>query len=132
ELFKLGIPIKTRHNEVAPRQYETAPIFEEANVASDHNQIVMDTMQRVARRHNLICLLHEKPFAGVNGSGKHCNWSLQDSEGRNLLEPGATPEQNIEFLVFLVAVLKGVHKRAGVIRAGIACSGNDHRLGANE
>ncbi|MFI5183515.1 MAG: glutamine synthetase III [Vicinamibacteria bacterium] len=132
ELFKLGIPIKTRHNEVAPSQYETAPIFEEANVASDHNQIVMETMQRVARRHNLICLLHEKPFAGVNGSGKHCNWSLQDSEGRNLLEPGATPEQNIEFLVFLVAVLKGVHKRAGVIRAGIACSGNDHRLGANE
>jgi len=132
ELYKLGVPIKTRHNEVAPSQYETAPIFEEANVASDHNQLVMETMSRVARRHNLACLLHEKPFAGVNGSGKHCNWSLMDSQGRNLLEPGATPEQNLEFLVFLVAVLKGVHNRAGLLRAAIASSGNDHRLGANE
>jgi glutamine synthetase len=132
ELYKIGIPIKTRHNEVAPSQYETAPIFEEANVASDHNQIVMETMSRVARRHNLACLLHEKPFAGVNGSGKHCNWSLMDSQGRNLLEPGATPEQNLEFLVFLTAVLKGVHRRAGLLRAAIASSGNDHRLGANE
>ncbi len=132
ELYKIGIPIKTRHNEVAPSQYESAPIFEEANVASDHNQIVMETMSRVARRHNLTCLLHEKPFAGVNGSGKHCNWSMMDSQGRNLLEPGATPEQNLEFLVFLTAVLKGVHRRAGLLRAAIASSGNDHRLGANE
>jgi glutamine synthetase len=132
ELFKLGIPIKTRHNEVAPSQYEAAPIFEEANVASDHNQIVMETMNRVARRHNLALLLHEKPFAGINGSGKHCNWSLQDSEGRNLLEPGATPERNLQFLVFLTAVLKGVHRRAGLLRAAIASAGNDHRLGANE
>jgi glutamine synthetase len=132
ELFKLGVPIKTRHNEVAPSQYETAPIFEEANVASDHNQIVMETMGRVARRHNLALLLHEKPFAGINGSGKHCNWSLQDSEGRNLLEPGATPERNLQFLVFLTATLKAVHRRAGLLRAGIASAGNDHRLGANE
>jgi glutamine synthetase len=132
ELYKLGIPIKTRHNEVAPSQYETAPIFEEANVASDHNQMVMETMGRVARRHNLALLLHEKPFAGINGSGKHCNWSLSDSEGRNLLEPGATPESNLQFLVFLTATLKGVHKRAGLLRAGIASAGNDHRLGANE
>ncbi|HET8648089.1 MAG TPA: glutamine synthetase III, partial [Vicinamibacteria bacterium] len=132
ELYKLGIPIKTRHNEVAPSQYETAPIFEEANVASDHNQLVMETMSRVARRHDLALLLHEKPFAGVNGSGKHCNWSLQDSEGRNLLDPGSTPESNLQFLVFLVAVLKGVHKRAGLLRAAIASAGNDHRLGANE
>lgn len=132
ELYKLGIPIKTRHNEVAPSQYETAPIFEEANVASDHNQLVMETMSRVARRHDLALLLHEKPFAGVNGSGKHCNWSLQDSQGRNLLDPGTTPESNLQFLVFLVAVLKGVHKRAGLLRASIASAGNDHRLGANE
>jgi glutamine synthetase len=132
ELFKLAVPIKTRHNEVAPSQYETAPIFEEANVASDHNQMVMETMGRVARRHNLALLLHEKPFAGINGSGKHCNWSLMDSEGRNLLEPGATPERNLQFLVFLTAVLKGVHKRAGLLRAAIASAGNDHRLGANE
>ncbi|PYQ48727.1 MAG: glutamine synthetase type III [Acidobacteria bacterium] len=132
ELFKLGVPIKTRHNEVAPSQYETAPIFEEANVASDHNQMVMETMGRVARRHNLALLLHEKPFAGINGSGKHCNWSLMDSEGRNLLEPGATPERNLQFLVFLTAVLKGVQRRAGLLRAAIASAGNDHRLGANE
>jgi glutamine synthetase len=132
ELYKLGVPIKTRHNEVAPSQYEMAPIFEEANVASDHNQIVMETMSRVARRHGLALLLHEKPFAGINGSGKHCNWSLMDSEGRNLLEPGATPEENLQFLVMLMAVLKGVHERAGLLRAAIASAGNDHRLGANE
>jgi glutamine synthetase len=132
ELYKLGIPVKTRHNEVAPSQYETAPIFEEANVASDHNQMVMETMNRVARRHNLALLLHEKPFAGINGSGKHCNWSLSDSEGRNLLEPGDTPQENLQFLVFLSATLKGVHRRAGLLRAAIASSGNDHRLGANE
>src|SRR6266571_7148295 len=132
ELYKLGIQIKTRHNEVAPSQYEMAPIFEEANVASDHNQIVMETMSRVARRHGLALLLNEKPFAGINGSGKHCNWSLMDSEGRNLLEPGATPEENLQFLVILMAVLKGVHERAGLLRAAIASAGNDHRLGANE
>ena len=132
ELYKLGIPIKTRHNEVAPSQYETAPIFEEANVASDHNQMVMETMSRVARRHNLACLLHEKPFAGVNGSGKHCNWSLSDSDGENLLEPGATPESNLQFLVFLTATLRALHRRSGLLRAAIASSGNDHRLGANE
>ncbi len=132
ELYKLGVPIKTRHNEVAPSQYEMAPIFEEANVASDHNQMVMETMSRVARRHGLALLLHEKPFAGINGSGKHCNWSLMDSEGRNLLEPGATPEENLQFLVILMAVLKGVHDRAGLLRAAIASAGNDHRLGANE
>jgi glutamine synthetase len=132
ELYKLGVPIKTRHNEVAPSQYETAPIFEEANVASDHNQLVMETMSRIARRPGLVCLLHEKPFAGVNGSGKHCNWSLMDSAGRNLLEPGATPERNLQFLVFLVAVLEGVQRRAGLLRAAIAGAGNDHRLGANE
>jgi len=132
ELFKLGVPIKTRHNEVAPSQFETAPIFEEANVASDHNQLVMETLGRVARRHDLVCLLHEKPFAGVNGSGKHCNWSMQDSQGRNLLEPGVTPESNLQFLVFLVATLKAVHKRAALLRAGIASAGNDLRLGANE
>jgi glutamine synthetase len=126
------VPIKTRHNEVAPCQFETAPIFEEANVASDHNQMVMETMSRVARRHNLALLLHEKPFAGINGSGKHCNWSLMDSSGRNLLEPGATPEQNLEFLIFLMAVLAGVQRRAGLLRAAIASAGNDHRLGANE
>ncbi|MBI3269300.1 MAG: glutamine synthetase III [Planctomycetes bacterium] len=132
ELYKLGVPVKTRHNEVSPAQYESAPIFEEANVASDHNQLVMEILRSVARRHDLTLLLHEKPFAGVNGSGKHNNWSLADSEGNNLLEPGKTPDQNLQFLVFLVAVLKGVHKRAGLLRSAIAISGNDHRLGANE
>jgi len=132
ELYKLGIPIKTRHNEVAPSQYETAPIFEEANIASDNNQILMETMTRVARRHNLAVLLHEKPFAGVNGSGKHCNWSLMDSQGRNLLEPGATPEKNLQFLLFLIATVQAVQRRAGLLRAAIASAGNDHRLGANE
>ncbi len=132
ELYRLGIPIKTRHNEVAPSQYECAPIFEEANVASDHNQLVMEVLRSVARRHNLALLLHEKPFAGVNGSGKHNNWSLMDSDGTNLLEPGKTPQQNLQFLVFLVATLKAVYKRSGLLRAAIATSGNDHRLGANE
>jgi glutamine synthetase len=132
ELFKLGIPVKTRHNEVAPSQYETAPIFEEVNVATDHNQLTMEVLRQVSKRHHLALLLHEKPFAGINGSGKHNNWSLQDSEGNNLLDPGATPDENLQFLVFLVATLKGVHRRAGVLRASIASSGNDHRLGANE
>jgi len=137
ELFKLGVPTKTRHNEVAPSQFETAPIFEEANVATDHNQIVMELLRKVALRHNYQCLLHEKPFAGINGSGKHCNFSMQITgggtlDGENLLEPGKTPHQNLRFLVFLVAVLKGVYRHSGLLRAGIATHGNDHRLGANE
>ncbi len=132
ELYKLGIPIKTRHNEVAPSQFETAPIFEEVNVAADHNQMTMEMLRAVARRHNFALLLHEKPFAGINGSGKHNNWSMQDDLGNNMLEPGKTPSQNLQFLVFLVASLKGVHKRSGLMRAAIASSGNDHRLGANE
>ena len=132
ELLKLGVPVKTRHNEVAPSQYESAPIFEEANVATDHNQMVMEVFRRVASLHDLALLLHEKPFAGVNGSGKHNNWSLQDSDGNNLLDPGQTPEENLQFLVMLTATLKAVHKRAGLLRSAIASSGNDHRLGANE
>jgi glutamine synthetase len=132
ELYKLGIPVKTRHNEVAPSQFECAPIFEEANVAADHNQIVMEMMRQVARRHDFALLLHEKPFDGINGSGKHNNWSMMDSDGRNLLEPGVSPRENLQFLVFLMAVVRGVHQRAGLLRAAIASSGNDHRLGANE
>ncbi len=132
ELYKLGVPVKTRHNEVAPSQYESAPIFEEVNVATDHNQITMEVFRQVSRKHGLALLLHEKPFAGINGSGKHNNWSLQDSDGNNLLDPGETPKENIQFLVFLVATLRAVHKRAGLLRASIASSGNDHRLGANE
>lgn len=138
ELFKLGVPAKTRHNEVAPNQFETAPIFEEANIATDHNQLTMEVLKKVAQRHNFAMLLHEKPFAGVNGSGKHNNWSLSvaasnsDINGMNLLEPGKTPHQNLRFLLVLTSVLKGVYKYAGMLRAGIASSGNDHRLGANE
>jgi glutamine synthetase len=132
ELYKLGIPIKTRHNEVAPNQFETAPIFEEVNLAADHNQMTMELLRSVAQRHQLALLLHEKPFAGINGSGKHNNWSLMDSKGNNLLEPGKTPQQNLQFLVFLVATLQAVYRYAGLLRAGIASSGNDHRLGANE
>ena len=138
ELYKLGVPIVTRHNEVAPSQFEMAPRFEETDVAVDHNQLVMATLRRVALRHDLQALLHEKPFAGINGSGKHCNWSMSiaadnpELDGYNLLKPGQTPHQNIRFLVFLAAVLKGVHKHAGLLRAGIATSGNEHRLGANE
>ena len=132
ELFKLGVPVKTRHNEVAPSQYESAPVFEEANIAADHNQMVMEIFRRVANLHDFALLLHEKPFAGVNGSGKHNNWSLMDSEGNNLLDPGNTPDENLQFLIVLTATLKAVHKRAGLLRAAIASSGNDHRLGANE
>jgi glutamine synthetase len=138
ELYKLGVPIVTRHNEVAPSQFEMAPRFEETDVATDHNQLVMATLRRVALRHDLQALLHEKPFAGINGSGKHCNWSMSiaaddhELDGVNLLKPGQTPHQNIRFLVFLAAVLKGVHKHSGMLRAGIASSGNEHRLGANE
>ena len=132
ELFKLGIPAKTRHNEVAPSQYEMAPIFEAVSVATDHNQLTMEFLRRVAKRHNLAFLIHEKPFAGINGSGKHNNWSMSTDDGENLLEPGATPEKNLQFLVFLLATLKGVHRHQGALRAAIAGSGNDHRLGANE
>jgi glutamine synthetase len=138
ELYKLGVPIVTRHNEVAPSQFEMAPRFEETDVAVDHNQLVMATLRRVALRHGLQALLHEKPFAGINGSGKHCNWSMSiaadnpDLDGFNLLKPGMTPHQNVRFLVFLAAVLRAVHKHAGLLRAGIGTSGNEHRLGANE
>jgi glutamine synthetase len=138
ELYRLGVPIITRHNEVAPCQFEMAPRFEETDVAVDHNQMVMATLRRIALRHGLQALLHEKPFAGINGSGKHCNWSMSiasdnpDLDGSNLLKPGKTPHQNIRFLVFLAAVLRAVHKHAGLLRAGIGTSGNEHRLGANE
>jgi glutamine synthetase len=132
ELFKLGIPVKTRHNEVAPAQYESAPIFEAVSVATDHNQLTMEFLRQVAKRHDLVFLGHEKPFAGINGSGKHNNWSMATDEGENLLEPGATPEKNLQFLCFLLATMKGVYKHQGALRAAIASSGNDHRLGANE
>jgi glutamine synthetase len=138
ELYKLGVPIVTRHNEVAPSQFEMAPMFEETDLSVDHNQLVMSVLRRVALRHGLQALLHEKPFAGINGSGKHCNWSMAITsddmglDGTNLLKPGKTPHQNVRFLVFLAAVLKGVHKHAGLLRAGIGTSGNEHRLGANE
>ncbi|MCG2714163.1 MAG: glutamine synthetase III [Candidatus Omnitrophica bacterium] len=132
EAYKLGIPLMTRHNEVAPHQYEFAPIFEESNIAADHNQLLMELMKKIALRHNLVCLLHEKPFAGINGSGKHVNWSLSDDQGNNLLNPGETPEDNLQFLVFLVAVLRAVYLHADLLRASVASSGNEHRLGANE
>ncbi|MCX7981448.1 MAG: glutamine synthetase III [Syntrophales bacterium] len=132
ELFKLGIPAKTRHNEVAPSQFEIAPLFEEANLAVDHNQLVMDTMKLVAKKHRLACLLHEKPFAGVNGSGKHLNWSLADNRGNNLLNPGTTPQDNIQFLVFLIATVRAVYRHADLLRASVAGYSNDFRLGANE
>jgi glutamine synthetase type III len=129
---KLGIPVRTRHNEVAPAQFECAPMFEEVNVAVDHNQLVMDIMERVARRHKLRVLLHEKPFAGINGSGKHNNWSMSTDTGKNLLSPGKTPKNNMLFLTFFVNVLKAVSEHADLLRASIASANNDHRLGANE
>jgi glutamine synthetase len=132
ELYKVGVPVKTRHNEVAPSQYEVAPIFENANVATDHQMMTMEMMRRLAPRFGLACLLHEKPFAGVNGSGKHLNWSISDDLGNNLLNPGETPHENIQFLVFVAAVLRAVNKFQGLLRFGIASAGNDHRLGANE
>jgi glutamine synthetase len=132
ELYKLGIPIKTRHNEVAPSQFELAPIFEDMNIASDHNLLTMEVLKRVALKHGMVCLLHEKPFAGVNGSGKHNNWSMANDKGENLLEPGHTPHQNLRFLACLAVVLKAVHGNAAALRASIASPGNDHRLGANE
>ncbi len=132
ELQKLGVPVKTRHNEVAPNQYELAPIFENSNVGADHQQLTMQIMQNVARRYGLICLLHEKPFAGVNGSGKHNNWSMGTDGGENLLEPGATVHENLQFLFFCAAVIQAVNKHQGLLRASIASPGQDHRLGANE
>ena len=132
ELWKLGVYAKTEHNEVAPCQHELAPIFTTGNIASDHNQLTMEIMKKVARRHNLVCLLHEKPFAGVNGSGKHNNWSIATDKGVNLLSPGETPYENAQFLLFLVAVLKATDDYQGLFRMSVASAGNDHRLGANE
>jgi len=132
EMAKLGIPVKTRHNEVAPAQYEIAPIFENSNVGSDHQQLLMQVLQNVARRYGLVCLLHEKPFAGVNGSGKHNNWSMGTNTGHNLMEPGDTPAENTNFLFFCSAVIQAVNKHQGLLRASVASIGQDHRLGANE
>ena len=132
ELAKLGVPIKTRHNEVAPNQFEVAPIFENSNVGSDHQMITMQIMQNTARRYGLVCLLHEKPFAGVNGSGKHNNWSMGTDTGLNLLDPGDTPSENLQFLFFCAAVIQAVNKHQALLRASIASAGQDYRLGANE
>lgn len=132
ELWKLGIPAKTKHNEVAPAQHELAPVFDTANIAVDHNQLTMEIMKKVADRHGLVCLLHEKPFESINGSGKHNNWSMVTNTGINLLEPGHTPAENIQFLVFLMAVIKAVDEYADLMRLSVASAGNDHRLGANE
>jgi len=132
ELFKLGVPVKTRHNEVAPGQYEIAPMFESANLATDHQQLMMITLRRVAEKYGMTCLTHEKPFAGVNGSGKHVNWSLGSRSQGNLLDPGDTPHENAQFLVFCAAVIRAVYKFQGLLRAVVASAGNDHRLGANE
>jgi glutamine synthetase len=132
ELWKMGITSKTQHNEVAPAQYEMAPLFSTTNIATDHNQLVMETMQKVALRHDLVCLLHEKPYAGINGSGKHNNWSLSTDDGINLLDPGHTPSENVQFLLFLSALIKAVDTHADILRGTCASAGNDHRLGANE
>ncbi|MBC2717363.1 MAG: glutamine synthetase type III [Desulfobacteraceae bacterium] len=132
ELYRLGIPVKTRHNEVAPGQFEVAPVFETANLATDHQQLTMVTLKKVAKKHGMECLLHEKPFAGVNGSGKHCNYSFGNATQGNLLDPGETPHKNAQFLVFCAAIIRGVHKYSKVLRAVVASAGNDHRLGANE
>src|SRR4029079_10753978 len=132
ELQKLGVPTKTRHNEVAPNQYELAPIFENSNVGADHQHLTMQIMQNVARRYGLVCLLHEKPFAGVNGSGKHNNWSMGTDTGLNLLDPGDTPHENISFLCSGPAVIQAVNKHQALLRASVASIGQDHRLGANE
>jgi glutamine synthetase len=132
ELYKMGIPAKTRHNEVAPGQFELAPIFKDSNVAADNNQIVMTVLRTVALKHDFVCLLHEKPFAGVNGSGKHLNWSMSTDTGVNLLEPGHNPHENYRFLAVVATVVEAVYRHADVIRMGIASHGNDHRLGANE
>ncbi len=132
ELWKLGITAKTQHNEVAPAQHELAPIYDQNNIATDHNQLVMETMKRVADKQGMVCLLHEKPFAGINGSGKHNNWSMVTSDGQNLLDPGKTPHENIQFLLFLTAVIRAVDEHADLLRLSASTPGNDHRLGANE
>ena len=132
ELWKLGIPAKTKHNEVAPAQHELAPVFDTTNVAVDHNQLTMEVMKKVADKHGLVCLLHEKPFEGINGSGKHNNWSMITDTGINILDPGKTPAENTQFLIFLTAVIKAVDEYADVLRISVASAGNDHRLGANE
>ena len=132
ELWKLGIPSKTKHNEAAPAQHELAPVFETANVAVDHNQLTMEIMKKLADKHNMVCLLHEKPFEGINGSGKHDNWSLTTDTGENLFDPGKTPAENTQFLVFLVAVIKAVDDYADLLRISVASAGNDHRLGGHE
>lgn len=132
EAYKLGIPVKTRHNEVAPNQFEFAPIYEESNIAADHNQLLMDIMKKIALRHGLVCLLHEKPFAGINGSGKHVNWSIMDNNGKNLLSAGRTPKDNLQFLTIITAVLKAISNYQGLLRSSVASAGNEHRLGANE
>ncbi len=132
ELWKLGIYAKTKHNEVAPSQHELAPVFTTSNIAADHNQLTMELMKKTALKHGLVCLLHEKPFAGINGSGKHNNWSISSNDGQNLLDPGATPQDNMQFLTFLCAIIKGVHEYAPLLRLSAASAGNDHRLGANE
>jgi len=132
ECFKLGIPLKTRHNEVAPGQFEAAPYFEDVNLSVDHNQLIMDLMERIAKRHKLVALLHEKPFNGINGSGKHNNWSLMTNTGNNLLSPGRTPKTNLQFLTFFITTIKAVHDYEALLRASIASAGNDYRLGANE
>lgn len=132
ELWKLGILAKTKHNEVAPSQHELAPIFSTANVATDHNELTMEIMKKIAEKHGLVCLLHEKPFAGVNGSGKHNNWSISTNTGENLLDPGKNPENNTQFLLFLAAIVKAVHEYQDLLRITVASAGNDHRLGANE
>jgi glutamine synthetase len=132
ELIKLGVPVKTRHNEVAPNQFEIAPIFEEVSVATDHNQVTMEIMRKVAAKHSMALLLHEKPFSGINGSGKHNNWSMSDEFGNNLLEPGQTPEKNLQFLIFILACLRSLKTYGHLLRGSVASAGNDHRLGANE
>ncbi len=132
ELWKLGIYAKTKHNEVAPAQHELAPVFTTSNISADHNQLTMELMKKIALKHGLVCLLHEKPFAGINGSGKHNNWSISSNDGQNLLDPGETPQENMQFLTFLCAIIKGVHEYAPLLRLSAASAGNDHRLGANE
>src|SRR5207253_850732 len=132
ELFKLGVPVKTRHNEVAPSQYEIAPIFEMSNLATDHQNLIMEVLRKTADKYGLVCLLHEKPFAGINGSGKHNNWSMSTDTGENLLNPGDNPHDNAQFLVFCCAVIRAVDKYADLLRLSVASAANDHRLGANE
>jgi glutamine synthetase len=132
EAHLVGIPVRTRHNEVAPGQFELAPMFEEVNIAVDHNQLIMDLLEKVGKRHKLKVLLHEKPFAGINGSGKHNNWSMSTDTGKNLLSPGKTPKTNLLFLTFFVNVIKAVNEYSDLIRGAIASASNDHRLGANE